>query len=116
MEKKNLTNYAGSILHYGKQAARYRSVEPKRQPALYKEFSKSVSFGHIEQTVKDVFTENRLCSLIEPVLKRLRRGSRLTDSKKMLMFTYKVKFERLHEQMSQSRKAGAGDGDRTHDS
>ena len=50
---------------------------------------------HIKDTVKKVMEEAQLCpATLEATLKRLRRGSGLTKSRKQLMFTYKCQFEK----------------------
>lgn len=50
----------------------------------------------METAVERVVTEGDMgTDGLEAILKRLRRGSRLTESRKMLMFTYKVQFEAI---------------------
>ena len=84
------------ILHYSKSASRYRPRMKQRFPDRYAKFKDTVGFAVIEDTVKRVMGEAELGSAVhEATLERLQRGSRLTDSRKQLMFTYKCEFEAI---------------------
>jgi hypothetical protein len=100
LTRKKLPNYAGSILHYSKNAAKYRKDIPEANPERYAEFVQqrpTVCWEDIEQTVERVMTEGNISSYIDSTLKRLKSGAGLTKSRKQLMFTYKVQFERVRQ-------------------
>lgn len=94
--EKTLPNFTGSILHYSKNAAKYRKIIPKAHPERYAEFDTTVCWENIEQTVIRVMTEGNISSYIDRTLKRL-RNSKLTESRKQLMFTYNVQFESIRK-------------------
>ena len=102
LKKKNTPKFAGRVLHYSKSASKYRKRIPCEHPDLYKKFAPTVSFDDITNTVKEVFSPSDLNFHVEPTLKHLKSGSGLTDSRKHLMFTYKMRFAEIRE------KAGLG--------
>ena len=55
-----------------------------------------MGWADMEKTVRRVVTEGDLgTAVLESILIRLRNGSQLTESRKMLMFTYKIQFESI---------------------
>ena len=99
LSEKALFSHAGTVLHYSSQASRSREFEPSRHPKLYADFSSSVESGHIIKTAKSVLNECKVNSLLrDAILGRLRRRDSLTESRKKLMFTYRVRFERIRTQ------------------
>ena len=89
---------AGRVLHYSKSASKYRKRIPCEHPDLYKKFAPTVSFDDITKTVEEVFSPSDLNFHVEPTLKHLKSGSGLTESRKHLMFTYKMQFAEIREQ------------------
>ncbi|MCY4581147.1 MAG: hypothetical protein OXD31_19155 [Chloroflexi bacterium] len=96
LEVQNTQNLTGEILHYSPSAAAHRPKIPDLQDVEFSEFKKTVDMSVIEMTIRRVMEEARLGSApLEATLKRLRRGSGLTKSRKQLMFTYKCQFEKI---------------------
>ena len=84
------------ILHYSQSAASHRPKMKRCYPDRYAKFKDTVDLSDIKQTVRRVMKEAELGSCEpEKTLKRLKRGSGLTKSRKQLMFTYKCQFEKL---------------------
>jgi hypothetical protein len=54
-----------------------------------------VDWNNIEETVRHVMEENDLRPYIDGTMNRLRRGQQLTASRKKLMFTYKIQFDKI---------------------
>ena len=97
LRKQNLPRpLAGKITHYSQQAAGFWKRIPERYPKEFAEFLPTVGWADMEKTVRRVVTEGDLgTAVLESTLKRLRNGSQLTESRKMLMFTYKMQFESI---------------------
>ena len=94
LSEKAIYRHAGTILHYSTQAAKYRGLEGK-QESEYQEFASSVALRYVLQTAEEVLEEGEVCpSLAGVILKRL-RSSELSESRKRLMFNYKVRFGRI---------------------
>ena len=84
-------------MHYSLQAARHRGKASKCDPEGYRQFCSEVSLSRVEQAAKEVLAQAGMGdSCINHNLNRLRAGSGLTDSRKKLMFDYKVAFERIN--------------------
>lgn len=96
LREQELPQLAGKILHYSRSAARYRVNMPRRYPEPYSAFAPTVSWADIKHTVQRVMNEAGmpLCEEQE-TLERLRNGSKLTESKKQLMFTYSCQFKEI---------------------
>lgn len=94
LRRKGLENHAGTILHYSPQAAKYREDSVKGREQAYQNFASEVKLDDIEQTAEAVLEEAQMKCFRNETLKRIRRST-LSDSRKKLMFTYKVKFEEL---------------------
>lgn len=87
---------AGKVLHYSKNAARFRVTNPQRYPERYSAFAPTVSCTGIENTVRRVMKDAGVpLSETDRTLQRLRSGSGLTESRKRLMFTYLCQFEKI---------------------
>ena len=97
LRKQNLPRpLAGKIIHYSHTAAAFWQRIPERYPEQFAEFLPTVGWADIEATVWQVMTEGEMGpTSIAHTLKRLQGGSRLTESRKMLMFTYKMQFEAI---------------------
>ncbi len=89
----------GPILHYSQQAAGARERIPSTHRDRYSNFAMEVSWGDIEETVRQVMGASELQDYIEGTLDRLSRGQKLTESRKKLMFTYKVQFEGIRKEV-----------------
>ena len=97
LSEKALYRHAGTILHYSTQAAKYRGREGMPE-SKYLEFASSVELCHVLQTAEQVLEEGAVCpSLRDDILKRLKRSG-LSDSRKRLMFNYKIRFGRIRRQ------------------
>ena len=97
LRRQNLPQpLAGKIIHYSQQAAGFWKRVPERYPKEFAQFLPTVGWADIEATVRRVMAEGEMePTLIAHTLKRLRGGSRFTESRKMLMFTYKKQFESI---------------------
>ena len=96
---KRIPHYGG-ILHYSLQASRHRGKASKCDPEGYRQFCSEVNLRDVEQAAKEVLAQAGMRdSDINHNLNRLRAGSGLTDSRKKLMFDYKVAFERINGAM-----------------
>ena len=93
LANKEMSGLGGPILHYAGRAAGARTKVPGRHPQRYRDFHTTVAWNSIEETVRHVMEENDLQPYIDGTMDRLRRGQRLTPSRKKLMFTYKVQFD-----------------------
>ena len=93
---KRIPHYGG-ILHYSLQAAPHRGKASKCDPEGYRQFCSEVNLRDVEQAAKEVLAQAGMGeSHINHNLNRLRAGCGLTDSRKMLMFDYKVAFGRIN--------------------
>ena len=89
------------ILHYSQQAAGFRGKAAEEDPVGFRKFCTTVSREKIERVAEEVLEEGGVGAVLkEEKLKRLRRGSGLTDSRKKLMFDYKVAFEGMRGESS----------------
>ena len=96
LEVRATQNLTSEILHYSQSAAAHRPKIPRLYDVQFSEYKKTVDMSVIETTVRRVMTEALLDSAtLEATLKRLQRGSGLTNSRKKLMFTYKYQFEKI---------------------
>ena len=89
-----------TILHYSPQASKHRGQEIEGRESSYRAFAKSISVGVIIDTAEAVLRDAEMEAFWHDTLKRIRKGSGLTESRKKLMFDYKVAFEEI-------RKSGA---------
>ena len=97
LSKKKTQQITCRVLHYSKNAAPHYPRMKTLYPEYYTRFESSVGWEHIEQTVKRIATEGKMPGdYVEGILGNL-KGKTLTDSRKMLMFTYKVQFESIRK-------------------
>lgn len=94
---QGLHGHAGCIMHYSPQASRHVGVESRRQPDAYCKFSR-ITMDDVLQEAKLVLMETGMGEISENILERLENGSGLSESRKKLMFDYKVSFERIRNQ------------------
>ena len=85
----------GPILHYAGTAARARRKAPACHPQQYCDFHTKVAWNNIEETIRRVMEQNDLDPYMDGTMNRLRRGQQLTASRKKLMFTYKIQFDKI---------------------
>ena len=97
LKKQEMKNLQDRLLHYSQSAGRARKKVPVLRPGEYQKFKETVSWGGIENTVKQVLNDAGMAESIPGWLKRFRRGSKLTESRQKLMFTYKVQFKQIRE-------------------
>lgn len=93
LSKKGTRGHVETILHYSQQANKHRGLNSKRQPKAYHEFSSSITLCDVMRTAEEVMTDAGMKPFIDDTLMRLNQGLGLTDSRKKLMFDYKVSFE-----------------------
>ena len=96
LKEQGLPQFAGKVMHYAKTAVSHWAKMPRRYPERYSAFTQTVSCTDIENTVRRVIKDAGMpLSETKKTLQRLRNGSGLTDSRKMLMFTYLCQFEEI---------------------
>lgn len=94
LKKKNLPRHAGEIPHYSRTANKHWGKSIKGREGDYRKFCAEVEREDIERVAEEVLEEGGVGeALKEEKLKRLRKGSGLTESRKKLVFDYKVAFE-----------------------
>ena len=90
LKEQKTPNLAGSILHFSKSATKYRKKIPDSQPVRYSQFATALRWDDVVQNASDVIKGEEFDTWRCGTLQRLKRGE--TESRKMLMFTYKVQF------------------------
>ena len=95
LTSQGMSGLRGPILHYSGMAARARRKVPGCRPQQYCDFHTTVAWNDIEETVRRVMEENDLQPYMDGTMERLRRGQKLTASRKKLMFTYKIQFDAI---------------------
>lgn len=80
------------VIHYSGQAGRARAAAIAGHKDDFEKFRNSVSLELLLATAKDVLNESVPANLRDETLARL-AGSRLTISRKQLIFNYKLAFE-----------------------
>lgn len=94
LKKKNLPRHTGEIPHYSRTANKHWGKSIKGREGDYRKFCAAVKQEYIELVADEVLKEvGVVAALKEEKLKRLKSGSGLTESRKKLMFDYKVDFE-----------------------
>ena len=90
LSKKGLYGHVGTIPHYSGRAARYwgKEIAGTERESEYEEFSVG---SHAISGIS--CSPNHTCERDQETVK-----ASPTDSQKMLMFDYKVRFERVREQ------------------
>ena len=101
LNKKKLARHLGEIPHYSLTGSWHWGKEAKADPEGFRKFCTTVSREKVERVAEEVLEEGGVkAALKEEKLKRLRGGSGLTESRKKLMFDYKVAFERMRGKSS----------------
>ena len=96
LNKKKLARHLGGIPHYALTANKHWGKSIKGREEAYRKFCAEVEREYIERVAEEVLEEGGVGeALKEEKLKRLRKGSGLTESRKKLVFDYKVDFERM---------------------
>ena len=95
LTSQGMSGLMGPILHYARTAAGARKKVPACHPQQYCDFHTTVDWNNIEETVRHVMEENDLRPYIDGTMNRLRRGQQLTASRKKLLFTYKIQFDKI---------------------
>ena len=95
LTNQGMSGLMGPILHYSPQAAGAWGKVPGRHPQQYCDFHTTVAWNNIEETVRRVMEENDLQPYMDGTMNRLRRGQKLTASRKKLMFTFKIQFDNI---------------------
>ena len=98
---KGLPRHYRMIIHYSGQASRYRGREAKKDKKGFKKFCKQMSADDIFSHAKRIMEEaNMASSLCDERMKRIRRGKGLTESRRKLMFDYKIAFDSIRKESS----------------
>ena len=95
LAERRKTDLHANILHYSQSAGGARKKIPSLYPDEYHDFRETVSWCEIEDTVRRVLEKNDMPERIKPRIEKFRRGAKLTESRKKLIFTYKVQFARI---------------------
>lgn len=90
LKKKKLCRHVGEIPHYSLTGSWHWGKSIKGREETFRKFCATVSREDVERVAEEVLKEG---ALKEEKLNRLRRGYGLTESRKKLMFDYKVAFE-----------------------
>ena len=96
LEGRSLCEHVEMVLHYSKSAAGYRENAIRPWKDHFPRFCQTVNWSDIEEAANDVlkqggYSENSTYHKV----KQLQNSSGVTDSRKMLMFHYKNRFEEL---------------------
>lgn len=101
LNKKKLARHLGEIPHYALTANKHWGKSIKGWEEAYRKFCAEVEREYIERVAEEVLEQGGVgADLKEEKLKRLSRGSGLTESRKKLMFDYKVDFESMRGESS----------------
>ena len=94
LEDKHLCGRVERILHYTRNAASHRDREIRPWQEDFLEFSRSVNKDSFQQTIEEVLEDADMCSYANH---RPEGGGtyNLTESRKKLMFLYKMRFSEL---------------------
>lgn len=83
-----------TLLHYSSQASRYREKLIREREPEFEQFAATVNLGSILRVAEEVLTESGMSDEIcERTLSRVEKAS-LSESLKMLMFGYKIEFDK----------------------
>ena len=101
LSKSGINGYSGhTVIHYSQQAAgSWKRIATSNQ-RLYDQFASTVRPARIKRTVRRVLQDAGMKSFVTETLKRLDVDNRLTESRKQLIFTYKMQFERIRENIN----------------
>ena len=90
LKGKKTPGYKGSLLHFSNNANIARTIAPQLLCEQYKEFSTTLRWDDVVQNASDVLKCEEFGKWRSQTLQRLKRGE--SESRKMLMFTYKCQF------------------------
>ena len=90
LKGQNTPNFRGSILHFSNNANVARTIAPQLLSEQYNDFSKTLRWDDVVQNASDVMKGEEFDKLRSRTLQRLKHGE--SESRKMLMFTYKCQF------------------------
>ncbi len=84
-----------AVRHYSTQAAKlFGEMIPGREPE-YDEFKRRVDFGKVISLMARIIRDNDMDYFADHLMNQLQRSSGLTESRKKLMFDYKVRFGQI---------------------
>lgn len=99
LQRRNFRGPLCEVLHYSGQAARARKAFVAERKASFEAFRETVSLRDVRATAEEVLrSANVLSAFSEEALGRL-DWAQLTESRKQLVFHYKVKFESFRAQL-----------------
>ncbi len=90
LKRKKTPNFKGSLLHFSNNANIARTIAPQLLCKQYKEFSTTLRWDDVVQNAERVMKGEEFDKWRSETLQRLKRGE--SESRKMLMFTYKCQF------------------------
>lgn len=100
LSKKGLNGFSGdTIVHYSQQAAGSWKVMAESYKEHFNQFSATVEPAHVKRTIRNILQEAEMKHFEAEILKRLDVDNRLTDSRRQLMFTYKVQFAEIRRKL-----------------
>ena len=100
LDKRDLKGYSGhSVIHYSGQAAASRRRFADTHKCLYEEFALTVKSSHLKRTIRHVLRGAGMRRFEAETLKRLDVDNRLTESRKQLLFTYKMQFAKIRRKL-----------------
>lgn len=103
----NLARRVRWIPHYSRQVFATRSIAPRLYPGEYEQFAASVGWDDIESTARELVRGKAFTKYRDDILDKRPKGP-VSDSYKMLMFTYKKLFAVIGGEPEASRHAVAG--------
>lgn len=90
LKGRRTPNFRGSLLHFSNNANIARTIAPQLLCEQYREFSTNLRWDDVVHNARDVMKGEEFNKWRSRTLQRLKRGE--TESRKMLMFTYKCQF------------------------
>lgn len=82
------------ILHFSRQAAKSRTKSVLGREQEFDAFASSISADDIRATAEDRLDQSGMSpTLVQKIIAQLTRSGSLSESRKMLAFTYKTQFE-----------------------
>lgn len=93
LKRKETRDYKGSLLHFSNNANIARTIAPQLLYEQYKEFSTTLRWDDVVHNASDVMKGGEFDKWRSQTLQRLKRGE--SESRKMLMFTYKCQFDAI---------------------
>ena len=90
LKGKHTPHFKRSLLHFSNNANIARIIAPQLLYEQYKEFSTTLRWDDVVQNASDIMKDEKFDKWPAGTLQRLKGGE--TESRKMLMFTYKCQF------------------------